>query len=109
MNEVRQPAVPLRYTCYATHDVGTCMREPKHLAKCAARRTVVPHVVRRPVARTRAQVYRTNTRCPRIASDFVGAKSIAQPHEPPRFEGNHVEAASGLGALLRHLRREVML
>jgi hypothetical protein len=47
-------------------------------------------------ARTRAQVYRTQRRSPRIASDFVGTKRVAQPHEPAAVEGDHVETARGL-------------
>jgi hypothetical protein len=48
------------------------------------------------VGHTRAQVYRTQARSPRAASDFVGAKGIAQPDEPPRFERDHVETARRL-------------
>src|SRR5258708_3011585 len=46
--------------------------------------------------RTRAKVYRTHACSPRTASDFVGAKRIAQPHQSARFERNHVETARGL-------------
>lgn len=52
----------------------------------------------RALALTRAQVYRTNTRSPRVASEFVGAESIAQPHEATCLERNDVEAARGLRA-----------
>lgn len=64
---------------------------------------------RRPVARTRAQVYRTHAGSPRAASDFVGTKRVAQPDEPAGFERDHVETARGLIVRTAAMNGQIML